>query len=127
MSRKDAIGALWWILRQSMLIWTNNDMDNRANLRQGFLDHYAHVRAVVPKEKLLEFRPQDGWAPLCEFIGYPTPTEPFPHVNDTDSLLKLMRYVWVVAVITAAKRVLAPLAAVGAVIVGVWWVRGRAV
>lgn len=39
------------------------------------------VRNLVPKERLLEWAIEDGWEPLCEFLGKPVPNEPFPHVN----------------------------------------------
>lgn len=45
--------------------------------------HNAGVRAVVPKECLLEFRlGQDGWEELCDFIDFPKLEGEFPHVND---------------------------------------------
>ena len=45
--------------------------------------HNAGVRAVVPKERLLEFKlGQDGWKELCDFIELPQPAGEFPHVND---------------------------------------------
>lgn len=30
---------------------------------------------------LLEFKPTDGWEPLCEYLGLPVPTSSYPHVN----------------------------------------------
>ncbi|PNH07661.1 Serine/threonine-protein kinase DCLK1 [Tetrabaena socialis] len=46
--------------------------------------HIAEVRRTVPPDQLLEYRVQDGWAPLCAFLGKPVPEgKPFPHVNDT--------------------------------------------
>lgn len=39
------------------------------------------IRGLVPKERLLEWCVEDGWEPLCEFLGKPVPDEPFPHVN----------------------------------------------
>lgn len=39
------------------------------------------IRGLVPKERLLEWSVEDGWEPLCEFLGKPVPDEPFPHVN----------------------------------------------
>ena len=35
----------------------------------------------MPAERLVEWRPGDGWAPLCAALGVPVPDEPFPHVN----------------------------------------------
>lgn len=39
------------------------------------------IRGLVPKERLLEWTVEDGWEPLCEFLGKPVPDEPFPHEN----------------------------------------------
>jgi hypothetical protein len=34
----------------------------------------------------LEMEVQDGWAPLCEFLGKPIPNEPFPRSNDAEAV-----------------------------------------
>lgn len=39
------------------------------------------IRGLVPRERLLEWSVEDGWAPLCNFLGKPVPDEPFPHAN----------------------------------------------
>lgn len=60
----------------------------------------AFVRKTVPKEKLLEFDVKDGWGPLCEFVGKPVPSIPFPHINDrivVDTIVKvlvLITWIW---------------------------------
>jgi hypothetical protein len=33
---------------------------------------------------LVEWRPNDGWAPLCQALDVPVPDQPFPHVNTTE-------------------------------------------
>jgi hypothetical protein len=45
--------------------------------------HSATVRAEVPADRLVEWRPSDGWAPLCAALDLPMPDSPFPHVNTT--------------------------------------------
>jgi hypothetical protein len=45
--------------------------------------HNADVRATAPPDRLLEWHPGDGWAPLCAALGVDVPDEPFPHVNST--------------------------------------------
>lgn len=73
-----------------MEVWTQGCWTNRKNLRQGYLDHYAHVRAIVPRERLLEFQPDDGWTQLCEFLEKPIPQdEPYPHVNEGRKFVRL--------------------------------------
>ncbi|KAB8270397.1 hypothetical protein BDV30DRAFT_229036 [Aspergillus minisclerotigenes] len=46
--------------------------------------HYKMVRKMVPRENLLEYQIEDGWEPLCKFLGKNIPSEvPFPNGNDT--------------------------------------------
>jgi len=45
--------------------------------------HNANVRATAPPDRLVDWRPGDGWAPLCAALGVAIPDEPFPHVNST--------------------------------------------
>jgi len=40
------------------------------------------VRDTVPADRLLEWKPADGWEPLCQFLDVPVPPAPLPHVND---------------------------------------------
>jgi hypothetical protein len=112
-------------VKQTVNIWTKNDMYNRVALRQGFLDHYERIRSVVPPENLLEFKPQDGWGPLCTFLGKEVPAEPFPHINDADSLIKLMRSIYWILVVSVLAKLAVPIAGVVAVVAGVWWAMGN--
>jgi hypothetical protein len=57
--------------------------------RQGYREHYANMRALVPPERRLEYRLGDGWEPLCAFLGRPVPKEPFPHLNESRDLQKM--------------------------------------
>ena len=45
--------------------------------------HNDEVRREVAPERLVEWQPGAGWAPLCEALGVATPEEDFPHVNTT--------------------------------------------
>jgi hypothetical protein len=47
------------------------------------------VRAEVPPSKLLVFDVRDGWEPLCDFLGVPTPSDDFPHLNDATAVRRL--------------------------------------
>lgn len=46
------------------------------------------IRDLVPKERLLEWNVEDGWQPLCEFLGKNIPEESFPRANDKDGFKK---------------------------------------
>lgn len=54
---------------------------DRATAMAAYERHNAAVRAEVPRGRLVEWRPGDGWDPLCRALGVPVPDEPFPHVN----------------------------------------------
>jgi Sulfotransferase domain len=43
--------------------------------------HNEQVRREAPPDRLLEWRAQEGWEPLCQALGVPVPDEPFPRVN----------------------------------------------
>ena len=48
-----------------------------------FAEHNREVEATIPPGRLLVFDVEQGWEPLCAFLGVPVPEgEPFPHVND---------------------------------------------
>lgn len=47
--------------------------------------HNEHVRAAAHPARLVQWRPGDGWQPLCAALGVDVPAEPFPHENTTAS------------------------------------------
>jgi hypothetical protein len=52
--------------------------------KRAYEAHNADVRASVPAGRLIDYQPGDGWEPICDKLGLPIPTEPFPHVNTTE-------------------------------------------
>ena len=59
----------------------SNDPSVRQRCLSGFRQHREEVLRTIPKDRLLIFNLSDGWGPLCEFLGKPVPSEPFPHVD----------------------------------------------
>lgn len=51
--------------------------------------HNEAVRTAVPRARLLEWRPGDGWEPICAALACEVPDEPFPHVNTTSDFRAL--------------------------------------
>ncbi|HNP15519.1 MAG TPA: sulfotransferase [Terrimesophilobacter sp.] len=53
--------------------------------REGILAAYRAnaeaARALQAEGRVLVFRPRDGWAPLCDFLGVEVPDEPYPRTN----------------------------------------------
>ncbi len=59
---------------------SKKEMQEKA--REMYVEHYAQVRRIVPKDRLLEYKLDDGWEPVCKFLGKPIPHVPFPKIND---------------------------------------------
>jgi len=73
-----------------------------------FHNYYKECREKISKERVLEYKIQDGWGPLCKHLGVEVPKMlvegreeivPFPRVNDAmgfkesvDKILKVSRW-----------------------------------
>jgi hypothetical protein len=79
--------AAWKERRQMVIAMVEStftpDWRDRDGAIAGYVRHNEHVRATVPADRLVEYRPGDGWEPLCEALGVEIPAEPFPHTNTT--------------------------------------------
>ncbi|MCW8808922.1 MAG: hypothetical protein OQK79_12565 [Rhodanobacter sp.] len=85
------------------LIWQRSHqgtMDDRERALAHYAQHIEDVKAAVPAERLLVFSVDQGWKPLCDFLGVPVPASEFPNVNDRaaikQTLAKLTRGAYVI-------------------------------
>ncbi|KAF2177890.1 hypothetical protein K469DRAFT_601641 [Zopfia rhizophila CBS 207.26] len=105
------------ILRMIVTKWTDGDMSNGEALRRSYIEHYAHVRSKVPKDRLLEFESKDGWAPLCEFLEKPVPKdEPYPRINDAKWTVQIHGFIYYLRLWHCTRKYVG---AVGALLVAV--------
>lgn len=51
--------------------------------------HFEEVRDTIPEKRLLIYSVDQGWAPLCNFIGVPIPAEPYPQVNGREHMTRM--------------------------------------
>jgi hypothetical protein len=75
------------------LVWQRSHkgtMADRAKAIAHYRQHIEAVKAAVPAEKLLVFSVDQGWEPLCRFLGVPAPASPFPNVNDRGAIKKVI-------------------------------------
>ena len=99
---------------------SNCQAEMQEKARRAYRDHYALVRSVTPKERLLEFKLADGWGPLCDFLDKPVPDVPFPRVNDSEALQELLAIIikrGLYDVFKRALRFILPFAVLG---LGIW-------
>jgi hypothetical protein len=61
-----------------------SEVRNPQAAMEAYETHNRKVRESIEPGRLVEWKPGDGWAPLCQALGVPEPREPFPHVNTTE-------------------------------------------
>jgi hypothetical protein len=76
------------------LIWQRSHQGTMSD-RQKAIAYYQHhietVKASVPPDRLLVYSVDQGWGPLCAFLGVPVPATKFPNVNDRAEIKKIIR------------------------------------
>ncbi|WP_119394778.1 sulfotransferase family protein [Salinibius halmophilus] len=60
-------------------------------VKEVYRNHVAHVKATVPSERLISFKVQDGWQPLCDGLSVPVPNIEFPRSNAKESFHEKLR------------------------------------
>lgn len=57
--------------------------------------HNAWVRAEAKKRgrAVLEFTAEDGWGPLCRFLGRDVPSAPYPRINDQKTMARVRAFI----------------------------------
>ncbi|WP_276390727.1 sulfotransferase family protein [Eudoraea chungangensis] len=90
----------------SKLIWgrfLKGTMDNKQRAINRYNEHINEVTNLVPSEKLLVYSVNQGWEPLCKFLGLEVPKTDFPKVNDKEEMKKMIR---LMSIITRAAIVI---------------------
>ena len=80
----------------SKLIWgrfLKGTMDNKQDAINRYNEHILDVKRQVPADRLLIFSVDQGWEPLCEFLGKEVPKTRFPNVNDKAEMKKMIKWV----------------------------------
>src|SRR5215472_1167383 len=68
----------------------SDKIDDRNAMIAAFEKHNDAVRAAIPADRLLEWTAADGWEPICERLGVPVPSEPFPVTNTTKEFREML-------------------------------------
>lgn len=77
------LGPIGKLSREIVTRIFHNRTSDRDYTTKLFTDYNERVIAECPKDKLLVFQVEQGWEPLCNFLGCPIPDVPFPRINDT--------------------------------------------
>ena len=63
-------------------------LDDREHAINVFRAHNKEVSRTVPAERLLVYDVNQGWEPLCNFLGVSVPETPFPRQNTSAEFQK---------------------------------------
>ena len=80
-------GSATWLRRSTSIKLIRNDtfrgrgLSDPEETMRIFEQHNADVEAAFAPDRLLVWRVQDGWNPLCDFLEVPVPEIPFPRSN----------------------------------------------
>ncbi|MHB8463289.1 MAG: sulfotransferase family protein [Acidimicrobiales bacterium] len=74
----------WQAMAVDMIARLTPDYSDPAKTMAAYEAHNQAVRGAVAPSRLVEWRPGNGWGPICAALGVPIPADPFPHVNTTD-------------------------------------------
>jgi Sulfotransferase domain len=80
-SRRMEPGPVYHMLNSVFPRTFTADFSDHAAAIAAYEAHNAAVRRDAPADRLVDWRPGDGWQPLCDALGMPVPDEPFPHSN----------------------------------------------
>ena len=75
------------------LVWNGmlqGVMEDREAAIALYRAHTEEVRDTIPAERLLVLSADEGWEPLCAFLGHQMPEEPFPRSNDRDAMNQML-------------------------------------
>lgn len=65
------------------------DLNNGTKTGKDWYTNYLQeLEDTTPAEKRLIMNVEEGWEPLCNFLGEEVPLYPFPRVNDTETFQK---------------------------------------
>lgn len=102
---------------------TDDKEELMANARTLYREHYEHVRRVCPKDKILNFRLEDGWGPLCDYLGKEVPGVPFPRLNEGAALAEKFKEFQKRSMLLVLRNVAAVIVSILVCLLAVGWVR----
>eukprot|EP00188_Purpureofilum_apyrenoidigerum_P001859 Plantae.Rhodophyta-Purpureofilum_apyrenoidigerum.ctg20757.p1 GENE.Plantae.Rhodophyta-Purpureofilum_apyrenoidigerum.ctg20757~~Plantae.Rhodophyta-Purpureofilum_apyrenoidigerum.ctg20757.p1 ORF type:complete len:299 (-),score=58.96 Plantae.Rhodophyta-Purpureofilum_apyrenoidigerum.ctg20757:236-1090(-) len=108
--------VLWKLLRKGI-----DDpflgVPDRQLMMQCFDEHIQEVKSSIPSEDLLIYNVNEGWGPLCRFLGVNEPTVAFPRGNDKAEFVKRRTRM----VIAACVIVAVPIILCVMLLAGIYW------
>ena len=89
-------------IRRNIAAWSSFDSwtsvgkaFDREEMKKSYSRRHENIHELVPPDRLLDFRPQDGWVPLCKFLDRNPPQDKaYPDIMGQDELDIFIHEVW---------------------------------
>ena len=65
-----------------------NTLHDRDTAQRIFENHNFEIENTIPKKQLLVMEIEEGWTPICDFLGLSLPVYEFPNLNSRAYLYK---------------------------------------
>lgn len=100
-SSSNALVEELYALNEAIVLGMTEGRHGPEAFRDAYVKHNKRIQEIVPPERLLLWGPQDGWGPLCKFLGKSIPEVPVPYVNESkqwtnhrkESMVLELRYI----------------------------------
>lgn len=104
----DPYGCGLWLkhVKLTWKVFCDGDYDDREKCKRRFLEHYEHMRRIVPPDRLLEYQIQECWDPLVKFLGLEERSGAIPSGYGQVEFLETHTIGWKSAVVRSAKNLL---------------------
>ena len=89
-SPKDPLAVSSGMIEEMMSLRFTPDWNDRESALAAYERHNESVRQGIAPGRLLEWKPDDGWEPLCARLDVPVPKTAFPHKNSAKEFRGLM-------------------------------------
>ena len=80
---KDGPSDLLDMVADLMGVYFTERFNDKQSAMVAYERYNEKVRSTIASDRLVEWRPRDGWAKICAALNLPVPDQPFPHVNTT--------------------------------------------
>lgn len=80
-SSKDPLAVSSGMIEEMMSLRFTPDWNDRQSAMVAYERHNEAVLQAVSPDRLLVWKPDDGWEPLCRRLDLPVPQTAFPHMN----------------------------------------------
>ncbi|KAJ9606836.1 hypothetical protein H2200_008846 [Cladophialophora chaetospira] len=123
---KSFTGSLITLVQAQMRVMCNGDFSANGWAAKKYEEHNSLVRNLVPKERLLEYDPNDGWEPLCHFLEHSRPEEPFPALDadeDDEKIVRMQKVFWFIGLARSLVKMATVFVGAPLLMVYVWFRR----